>query len=324
MGLGTARTLDLSEKLRLTADLLGCASQKDLCAAFFAVNPATEFSLDRSYKWLQGRAQPRSGRIYEDWVKLLGLPCSPGWIASCSVREFASALGERHGEDAEVLLARLASSAAVAGAMPGAPAANDGVRGIYACFSHAQSPYYHGQIIRSALSIGATRGGGLTATYSQVIASGRVELRGPVHTDRRAVAITLVETPPDVAPAFLMLFPPTPPTSVLAGMLCNTVVVHPGNQPPFATRFVAIRVPPSAEDQLAASSGYIDATLQHPISDDLRRLGLHSEDDADVEGRILAVLRGRSNGPPGSDQVAHAEFAGLAAALDQFWLRSRA
>lgn len=178
MGLGKSRTLDLAEKLRLTADLLGCASQKDLCAAFFEVNPATEFSLDRSYKWLQGRAQPRSGRIYEDWVKLLGLRCSPGWIASCSAREFASALGERHGEDAEALLARLGSSTSAAHAVPGAPATDDGLRGSYACFSYAQSPYYHGQLIRSALTVEGRPAGGLTATYSQVIAPGLVQLRG--------------------------------------------------------------------------------------------------------------------------------------------------
>jgi hypothetical protein len=143
MSLGKSRTLDLAEKLRLTADLLGCASQKDLCAAFFKVNPATEFSLDRSYKWLQGRVQPRSGRIYDDWVKLLGLTCSPGWIVSCSAREFASALGERHGQDADALLARLASRSSLAQAMSGAPATDDGLRGRYACFSYAQSPYYH-------------------------------------------------------------------------------------------------------------------------------------------------------------------------------------
>ena len=322
MSLGKARTLDLAEKLRLTADLLGCASQKDLCAAFFAVNPATEFSLDRSYKWLQGRAQPRSGRIYEDWVKLLGLPCSPGWIASCSVREFASALGERHGEDAEALLARLASSNPAAQAMSGAPAADNGLCGSYACFSYAQSPYYHGQLIRSALKIEARAAGGLTATYSQVIAPGLVQLRGPVHSNRRALAITLVETPPDIPPAFIMLFQPTPPVSVLTGMLCCTVAVHPGNQPPYATRFVAVRVPPSAEAPLAASSGYIDPREQHPVSNDLRRLGLPIKHDGSVEACVLSVLQGRSNGPPGSDQVPQADYTALARALDQFWLES--
>ena len=50
----------LAAKLRITAALLGCATRKELCARFRSVNPATEFDLERSYKWLQGRALPRS------------------------------------------------------------------------------------------------------------------------------------------------------------------------------------------------------------------------------------------------------------------------
>ena len=41
---------DLACKLRVTAALLGCASQKDLCARFHEVNAGTTFELDRSYK----------------------------------------------------------------------------------------------------------------------------------------------------------------------------------------------------------------------------------------------------------------------------------
>ena len=57
---------DFGAKLRITAAVLGCASQKDLCARFHEVNPETIFELDRSYKWMQGRALPRSARVYED------------------------------------------------------------------------------------------------------------------------------------------------------------------------------------------------------------------------------------------------------------------
>jgi len=57
---------DFGLKLRITAAVLGCASQKDLCARFHEVNPATIFELDRSYKWMQGRALRRSVWLYED------------------------------------------------------------------------------------------------------------------------------------------------------------------------------------------------------------------------------------------------------------------
>jgi hypothetical protein len=65
--LGAARQTipvrDLAAKLRITAALFGCASQKDRCARFHRVNPGSTFDLDRSYKWMQGRAQPRSARV---------------------------------------------------------------------------------------------------------------------------------------------------------------------------------------------------------------------------------------------------------------------
>jgi hypothetical protein len=35
----------LAQKLSVTAALLGCATRKELCARFRAVNPATEFDL---------------------------------------------------------------------------------------------------------------------------------------------------------------------------------------------------------------------------------------------------------------------------------------
>ena len=69
---GAAMVRDFGAKLRITAAALGCASQKDLCARFREANPGTIFELDRSYKWMQGRALPRSVGLYEDWAALLG------------------------------------------------------------------------------------------------------------------------------------------------------------------------------------------------------------------------------------------------------------
>ena len=53
---------DIGLKLRLTAAVLACASRKDLCARFRAVNPATHCDLDRLHKWMQGRALPPFGQ----------------------------------------------------------------------------------------------------------------------------------------------------------------------------------------------------------------------------------------------------------------------
>jgi len=106
---GARRTVlvqDLAAKLRITAALLGCAAQKDLCARFHEVNPGTTFDLDRSYKWMQGRAQPRSARVYEDWATLLGTS-TPIWhLQSCTIDEFLDLVCDRHNVSRDALAAR--------------------------------------------------------------------------------------------------------------------------------------------------------------------------------------------------------------------------
>ena len=47
-GAGGQRHEELAAKLRLTAAALGCTTHKDLCGRFSALNPATEFDLERS------------------------------------------------------------------------------------------------------------------------------------------------------------------------------------------------------------------------------------------------------------------------------------
>lgn len=98
----------LPEKLRVTAALLGCANQKDLCAVFRRVNPNTDFDLERSYKWMQGRTLPRSARLYDDWALVVGADAAhPGsWLAACPLGEFVALLGARHGLEPDVLLQR--------------------------------------------------------------------------------------------------------------------------------------------------------------------------------------------------------------------------
>ena len=146
---------DFGAKLRITAAALGCASQKDLCARFHGVNPGTIFELDRSYKWMQGRALPRSVRLYEDWAALLGTGRPVAWLQSCTVDEFLELLCGHFAVSREALVAR-----AGPGAAPGPEAAEPEPRdalpghhlaGVYACYSHAWSPYFEGKIIRSTL-----------------------------------------------------------------------------------------------------------------------------------------------------------------------------
>src|SRR5688572_12584306 len=103
-------------KLRLTAALLGCATGKELCARFRAINPARAFDLERSRKWLQGRALPRQAQVYEDWAKLLGTARGGDWLAACTVEAFLEEVSGLFDADPGDLLRRADRHRAHAGA----------------------------------------------------------------------------------------------------------------------------------------------------------------------------------------------------------------
>ena len=89
---GERDACDVAAKLRVTAALLDCAGQKELCAAFRRANPQTGFDPDRSYKWIQGRSLPRSPQIYEDRATVCGLDRPGSWVAACTVNDFVTRL----------------------------------------------------------------------------------------------------------------------------------------------------------------------------------------------------------------------------------------
>ena len=97
---------EIDRKLSLTAAAIGAYSRKDLAGAFHAVNPATRFDIGRAHKWLQGRAVPRSGDIYADWVAVLGLDRTADWLAECSADELLQELSRRPDLDAGTLQRR--------------------------------------------------------------------------------------------------------------------------------------------------------------------------------------------------------------------------
>ncbi|MDO9710216.1 hypothetical protein [Paracraurococcus lichenis] len=309
----TAR--DIPEKLRVTAALLGCANQKDLCAAFRRVNPNSDFDLERSYKWMQGRALPRSARVYEDWARLVGTGDRPAaWLAGCTLEEFVAALAERQARDPQALLREAGLAPAGPGAAPAAQP-DSYLCGRYACYSHAQSPHYRGRLIRGTLdvAIAPRRGQGLLATYSQTLALGRVSASGTVGLFGHAMCLELRLPSPGMAPVFCTLFRPSPPASVLAGMLCGITAMDPGGQPPYATRVVMVRV---AAPDPASSNRYLEAG--DTPARDLAALGLPGAAGR-LDDLIGRILRGPGTAQ-GSDQVAVADYTALAMACDRFWL----
>jgi len=320
---------DVGVKLRVTAALLGGGNQKELCAAFRRVNPLTEFDLGRSYKWIEGRSLPRSPRIYEDWVGVLGLEDhSADWLAACTLDAFVEVLCVRNALDRATLLHRAGIGSGGLSVRRGgarhAAAAEDYICGTFACYSHAQSPYYRGRIIRGALVIApdGRRAGQWTATYSQSVAGGRAHATGSAVVSGRALALSLGTCSSGVAPLAIHLLLPTPPASLLIGLLSGFVMVDPGGQPAYATRIALLRMAVTGA-VLEDSNRYLnEADAATALKHDLTLLGLHPPDPSGSAKALAEYLTAEEGigTPSGSLQTSTERYATLAATFDRVWL----
>ena len=313
---------DFGAKLRITAAALGCASQKDLCARFREANPGTIFELDRSYKWMQGRALPRSVGLYEDWAALLGTGRPVAWLQACTVDEFLELLCGRFEVRREALLAQAELDTALEPKAT-APEPRDALPGrhlvgVYACYSHAWSPYFEGRIMRSALAIEVAVGAApaLLATYAEErVAFGRVGARGPVTVSGRSVHVDLAD--PVEFRLAMNLFLPGALASVLAGVMSGISWVDPEPQPA-ATRIVMIRIPGATAAALEASNRYLDAA--EPISADLRALRLSVAEPRELDGLLEGFLSAYRRS--GYLKVGAEEHARLAQATDRLFIEN--
>jgi hypothetical protein len=311
---------DFGARLRITAAALGCASQKDLCARFREVNPGTIFELDRSYKWMQGRALPRSARLYEDWAALLDTGRPVAWLQSCTVDEFLELVSDRHGMSQEMLVAR-AGPGAAPGPDAGEPEAQDALPGghlvgVYACYSHAWSPYCEGRIIRGTLVIEAAgTPQALLATYAERVALGRVEVRGHVTISGRSVHVDLAH--PVQFRLAMCLFLPGTLASVLAGVMSGASWVDADPQPA-ATRILMVRIPDAMTSALEASNRYLDA--MESLSADLAALGLRVAAAAELDALLKGFLA--AHRPSGYIKVGAEEYSRMALAVDRLLIES--
>lgn len=241
----------LPAKLLVTQELLGCASRKELCARFRDVNPRTEFDLERSHKWMQGRARPRSSRVYEDWARLLGTDRPASWLAACTVDAFVEEVSRLFDADAAAL--RLSAGAAGPGSSAGKGAVHY-VCGAYAAYSRAWSPYFEGQLIRGSLRIEPGRGTRFAATYREKLPSGAVDLAGTASLVGGLLHIELRDAGSG-APFYVSVLLSGRPASVLSGVASGATLAGP-DPLPSTTRIALIRARDGAAG-LASSDGYL-------------------------------------------------------------------
>ncbi len=310
--------IDLPAKLRVTAAALGCVTRKELCARFRAINPATHFDLERSHKWMQGKAEPRAASVYEDWARLLGSERPVAWLTSCDLSDFIEAVAEQVGADS----ATLRRAAGIDTPHTGAPSPTDAARrqgigqergqatGRYACYSLAWSPYFNGQVIRGGLVLEAGRKRETHAIYSEQFGTGLLHFHGAVQRGPRTM-YSLLASGENACPLFLCLYLPGESASALGGVIAGGALLA-QEQRPTAGRFAAIRVPDGAP--LDTSHRYLPPS-PGPVAADLAALGLPAAACPGIEAAVLGFILAAP-----IQQISVAEQASLAEAVDRAYL----
>ena len=292
----------------MAVSALGCASRKEFCARFRAVNPATQCDLERLNKWMQGRSLPRVSSVYADFAAVIGTSRPGNWVAECAIEAFAAELAACTGAELAALTADQPASRgkASAGGLFGGIAT---LAGVYAAYSPSWSPHFRGQLIRGSLRLAEGRKGRLIATYAERLLGSTVRLTGEAQIAGHSMSFS-VRQRDDGMPLFISLHVPGPPASVMCGVMSGAAfVAH--EALPSASRIVIIRVPETP--QLDASNRYF-----HPspgaIVADLADLGFNIPDP----GRLDAVAREFIGTTP--NQVTSQEQAAFASMLDREFL----
>jgi hypothetical protein len=235
---------------------------------------------------------------------------APGaWIAACTLDAFVEALCERGPLPRDILLER---AAAFRGATERAPE----LQGRYACYSHAWSPYFSGQLIRGELTLGAagdTRR--LVARYTEHLPTKAVRWEGALTRTERAIYLDLRAR--DGAHALFCLFLATSPWSVLGGLMCGATVIGPEAQPS-VTRILMVRLP-AAIAAVPATDPYLPVGAA--VVADLEKLGMPLNDRDRIEPAIQSFLGGSDTG--GLDQIGAESYRVLVDLFDRQWLTHR-
>lgn len=308
---------EFGAKLRITAAVFGCTSQKALDALFRAADPNTAFDLARSYKWIQGRSVPRESKVYIEWARLLDTTYDADWLASCTLETFAETVGQRHGIAPHDLLAVIGTELV---AMASVDVPNHFLCGTYAVYVNAQSPHYAGRLIRGSLTIVPDSGSsqGLVATLVEHFVGLRAAFSGPVLTVPYGLAAHLHSETGTFASAFVGFFHPTPPASLLVGIIASFAAPHPGVQPPYAARLLAVRVPPGAVEMIETSNRYME--FDDDLASDLGALGLPVDAVPELSPRMTAWLAGTDWRWAGSDRLSPSDHIELVSLADRLWL----
>jgi hypothetical protein len=289
-----ARAVDVARKLDLTAIALGCLTRKELCAAFFRVNPSTVLTVQNCHNWVAGRSIPRSFSLYEDWAQVLGLDEGPHFVMTSTLATFTQRLASKM-DLPEVLLSalndRLLAEAELrvesADAPPPSWSANALLHGSFLVLSLAWAPTSRGRLLGGALVLGGSGDGGLRADYLETVLGQRVRFTGHGMKHERTAHLILT-CMANGGTFFMALQTPFLPGNLGAGVFAGNTV-HDFDSAPTACPALLIRNHALTREELEARTDYLDAGAEG-LAGLLQDLGYGRDPDYAAENALLRLL----------------------------------
>jgi hypothetical protein len=297
------RTVDVAKKLNLTANALGCLTRKELCAAFFQVNPNTVLTVQNCHNWLGGRSTPRSFSLYEDWAKVLGLEEGPHFLMTSTLAAFTQRLAIKM-DLPEALLASFNDSLPKSGkAEPQQEAADASAfswrtnalwKESYLVLSLAWAPTARGRLLGGALLLEASDDGDMRAGYLETILGEKVrfEGRGVKHESTAQLALTCMV---NGRTFFMALQLPVLPGNLGAGVFAGNAV-YDIDSAPSACPALLVRNHALTQDELEDRADYLDADAEL-LGGLLEDLGYGRDPAYAAENALLPLLTTASDLP---------------------------
>ena len=278
--------IDFPQKLRLIMRVSGCDTQKALLGKLRSVNPSTLYDPARAYKWIQGRARPRSPAVYDDLALLLDVGMDGEQLRSCDYESFHALLAQHYGHRVPDLEGRSETGASGAGQVEverGMPAY---LPGTYLALSRAWSPHRPEALVLGVMVLDKTPGGCVSADYLEELPWSQVRLTGPVQRAGRNLNASLSTEDGEIVITFTLAMPPAP-GAMLAGVMSG-VTVNDAEMRPIAGRALCLRLP----DETASTkdiSGYLGLDPA-PLSGRLQAAGFAGDHADALAPDILGFL----------------------------------
>ncbi|MGM0560708.1 MAG: hypothetical protein ACQETX_06550 [Pseudomonadota bacterium] len=291
-----AHAIDVSEKLNLTAIALGCLTRKELCAAFFQINPNTVLSLQNCYNWLGGRSTPRSFSFYEDWALVLDLDEGPHFIMTSTLAAFAERVAARMNLP-DAMLASFGDTGRRSSEVEPRPELVEGqsaswltkalLQGSYLALSLAWAPTARGRLLQGALHLATSDEGKLQADYLETILGRKVLFEGHGQEQGHTAQLTLT-CQANATTFFMALHLPILPGNLGAGIFAGNTVYDSASTPA-ACPILFIRNHALSREEVEAGMDYLDASAE-ALARLLKGLGYGRDPTLAAENALLDLL----------------------------------